>query len=150
MTTDPARIEFILHDDDRLIAAVGTIVAHVAHRAGLTSQAEEGFAAATMDACRETFPLVHNNGSRDGTLRLVAVDHPDRVEVMIEHMGEALPTAGLDTFVAGAISETGLGLSSALQGTKVDRVQYETRDGVSRVTLIKYCGGRGLESKTGA
>lgn len=148
MTTDPARIEFVIHDDHRLIAAVGTIVAHVAHRAGLTSKAEEGFAAATMDACRETFPLVHNNGSREGTLRLIAVDYPDRVEVIIEHMGEAVPTAGLDTFVAGAVGDTGLGLSSALQGTKVDRVQYETRDGVSRVTLTKYCG-RGRESKSG-
>jgi hypothetical protein len=29
----------------------------------------------------------------------------------------------------------------ALQATQVDRVQYETRDGVSRMTLIKYCDG---------
>ena len=34
------------------------------------------------------------------------------------------------------------GLSGALQKTNVDRVQYETRDGVSRMTLIKYCDER--------
>jgi hypothetical protein len=32
-------------------------------------------------------------------------------------------------------------LSRALQMTKVDRVQYATSGGLSRMTLIKYCDG---------
>jgi anti-sigma regulatory factor (Ser/Thr protein kinase) len=146
MTSDPAHIEFTLHDDPRLIAVVGTIVSHAAHRAGLPSSAQEGFASAAMEACRETFPLAKNNGNSNAALRMIVVDFPDRVEVTIEHSGEALPTAGLDTFCAGAADGSGQSLSSALQETKVDRVQYETRDGVSRVILTKYCGARPRES----
>jgi hypothetical protein len=63
------------------------------------------------------------------------------VEVAIEHTGEALPTAGLDTFIGDAAGDPGAGLSRALQTTKVDRVQYATSGGLSRMTLIKYCDG---------
>jgi hypothetical protein len=30
-------------------------------------------------------------------------------------------------------------LNAALQKTSVDRVQYATKDGVQKMTLIKYC-----------
>jgi hypothetical protein len=75
------------------------------------------------------------------TVRMIVSDYPDRVEVAIEHTGEALPTAGLDTFIGDAAGDPGAGLSRALQTTKVDRVQYATSGGLSRMTLIKYCDG---------
>jgi hypothetical protein len=141
MSTDPSRTELTLQDDARLIAGVAAIVLFAGQRCGLSADAQEGLAAATADACRETFPLVNTNGNSDSALKVIVSDFPDRVEVAIEHSGEALPSAGLDTFV-GAGSGSRARLSDALQKTSVDRVQYETRGGVSRTTLIKYCEGR--------
>jgi hypothetical protein len=143
MGTDPTRTELTLHDDPRLIAGVVAIVSFAAHRCGLSSGAQEGLAAAAAEACRETFPLVNGNGSKDSSLKVIVSDFSDRVEVSIEHSGESLPSAGLDTFCDAASSAgSQSGLSGALQKTNVDRVQYETRDGVSRMTLIKYCDER--------
>jgi hypothetical protein len=143
MSIDPTRTELTLQDDPRLMAGVVAIVSFAAHRCGLSNGAREGLAAAAAEACRETFPLVNNNGSKDAALKVIVSDFADRVEVAIEHSGESLPSAGLDTFcdaASGAGSQTGL--SRALQKANVDRVQYETRDGVSRMTLIKYCDGQ--------
>jgi len=143
MSIDPSRTELTLQDDPRLMAGVVAIVSFAAHRCGLSSGAQEGLAAAAAEACRETFPLVNGNGSKDCSLKVIVSGFPDRVEVSIEHSGESLPSAGLDTFCDAASSAgSQTGLSGALQKTNVDRVQYETRDGVSRMTLIKYCGER--------
>lgn len=143
MTTDPSRTELTLHDDPRLIAGVAASVSFAAHRCGFSAGAQEGLAAAAAEACRETFPLMNNNGSKESALKVIVSDFSDRVEVSIEHSEESLPSAGLDTFCDAASSAgSQAGLSGALQKTHVDRVQYETRDGVSRMTLIKYCDGR--------
>jgi hypothetical protein len=143
MGIDPTRTELTLHDDPRLMAGVVAIVSFAAHRCGLSSGAQEGLAAAAAEACRETFPLLNGNGSKDSSLKVTVSDFSDRVEVSIEHSGESLPSAGLDTFCDAASSAgSQTGLSGALQKTNVDRVQYETRDGVSRMTLIKYCDER--------
>jgi hypothetical protein len=151
MTSSPSRIEVSLHNDTRLLAALATIVAHTARRAGLNRGAQEGFTEAAVDACLETFPLLSpgpENGM--GMLHVVLQDFHDRVEMTIEHNGEAVPTAGLDTFCAHVGTGTGQGLSAALQVKKVDRVQYETRDGISRVTLIKYTGTHSASQSSGA
>lgn len=141
MSTEPSRTELTVQDDPRLIAGVAAIVSFAGQRCGLSSGAQEGLAAAAADACRETFSLVNTNGNADSALRVIVSDFPDRVEVAIEHSGESLPSAGLDTFAGGG-SGSQTRLSEALQRTSVDRVQYETRGGVSRTTLIKYCEGR--------
>jgi hypothetical protein len=140
MTGSPSRIEVSLHNDPRLLAALATIASHAARRAGLNRGAQDAFAEAAVDACRDTFPLVNPNPENQmGMLHVVIQDFHDRVEMAIEHNGEALPTAGLDTFCA-QVGIGGQSLSAALQVKKVDRVQYETRDGISRVILIKYTG----------
>jgi hypothetical protein len=141
MSTDPSRTELTLQDDPRLIAGVAAIVLFAGQRCGLSNDAQESLAAATTDACRETFPLVNTNGNSNSSLRVIISDFPDRVEIAIEHSGVSLPSAGLDTFV-GSGSGSQARLSDALQKTSVDRVQYESRAGVSRTTLIKYCEGR--------
>jgi len=135
--TDPARTELKVHNDQRLLAAVGAIVSHSAHRAGLPREAQQGFAEAAVDACRETFPLVGNN-SGSGDLKMIVEDFRDRVQVTIEHSGESKPSAGLDSFAGGAAGK----ISSSLQDTRVDRVQYDTHEGRARMTLIKYCDQR--------
>lgn len=141
MTADPARTELKLHDDPRLLAAVGAVVLHSAHRVGLTQEARQALAEAAVDACRETFPLLGNENSGDRELRMVVEDFPDRVQITIEHSGKAVPTAGLDSFAGGSKEGVAAGISNSLQDTRVDRVQYDTHDGRSRMTLIKYRDG---------
>jgi hypothetical protein len=142
MTTDPTHTELSLHNDPRLMPAVGAIVSHSAQRIGLSSEAQEALAAAVMDACRETFPLLGDQDGNNSALKIIVEDFHDRVEVTIEHAGEALPTAGLDSFCGGGGDGAMAGISNSLQDTRVDRVQYETNDGRSRMKLTKYSGGR--------
>src|SRR5271169_5583121 len=141
MSTDPARTELVLHEDTRLFGAISAVVHHASQRCGLSEAGQQGLAAAAEEACRETFPLMDGQTTGEPTVKVIVSDFTDRVEVAIEHTGEALPTAGLDTFVGDAVSGEGAGLSKALQMTKVDRVQYQTGEGRSRMTLIKYCDG---------
>jgi hypothetical protein len=150
MTTSPSRIEVSIQDDPRLLAALAAIVSHSAHKAGLSHAAQQDFTQAALDACRDTFLLVNDGDARSGVLRLLILDFADRVEVTIEHRGKPLPTAGLDTFCSSPLSETGRSLSGALQRTKVDRILYESRDGFSRVTLVKYSRARPLGSSSSA
>jgi anti-sigma regulatory factor (Ser/Thr protein kinase) len=140
MSDEPARTELTLPADERLIAAITAVVHHASQRCGLSPESQEGLASAAQDAAREAFPLMEGK-TTEPQVKVIISDYPDRVEVAIEHSGEAVPTAGLDTFIADAVAGTPAGLSKALQMTKVDRVQYETRNGLSRMTLIKYCDG---------
>ena len=142
MSTDPARTEIIVQEDERLLSAIEPIVFQSSLRCGLSTEAQQGLAAAAIAACKETFPLLNeSNANRKAAVKVIITDFTDRVEVAIEHTGEALPTAGLDTFVGDAVAGSSAGLSGALQKTSVDRVQYETKSGVSRMTLVKYCDG---------
>ena len=150
MTTSPSRIEVTIHNDSRLFAALYDILCHSARRAGLSQSGQQGFAEAALNACRETFLLVDDAAEPNGMLRLLIQDFADRVEVRIEHRGRCLPTAGLDTFCAPPTAESGQSLHAALQATKVDRVLYETSNGVSRVTIVKYTRTRPLESSSSA
>lgn len=143
VTTNPARTELKLHNDPRLLTAVAAIVSHCAHRAGLPREAQQGFVEAAIDAVRETFPLLGNDSGGNRDLRMVIEDFPDRVQVTIEHLGESKPTAGLDTFVGGSKDNAGGKISASLQDTRIDRVQYDTHEGRSRMTLIKYRDQRG-------
>lgn len=140
MSTEPGKTEFLLEEDPRLLHAIRAIVSFSGERAGLSHQAIEGFISAITSACQETFPLVHNHEGDKRAIRVIVEDFPDRIEVSIEHSGEVLPSAGLDTFCGGAGNQPAA-ISGALQGAHVDRVQYETRDGRACMKLIKYCSG---------
>jgi len=139
MTTEPARTELLLHDDARLLAAVGAVISFSSTRCGLPTESQEALTSAAVAACKETFPLLKAGAESDPELKMVVSDYPDRVEVEIQHEGEATPTAGLDSFAGNLQAAGSAGLNAALQKTSVDRVQYETKNGVSRMTLIKYC-----------
>lgn len=140
MTTESGKTEFLLEEDPRLLHAIQAVVTFSGERAGLSPQALEGFIAAIKNACHETFPLAHRGETGKRALRVVVEDFPDRIEVSIEHAGEVLPSAGLDTFCGGA-GDQSAAISQALQGAHIDRVQYETHDGRARMRLIKYCSG---------
>jgi hypothetical protein len=124
MNADPdrmarnARIACALHNDPRLIAGVAAAVAHVARRAGLPERAEADISTAAAEACRETFLLLDCQRGPAPTIHLLIADFSDRVEVTLESSEK---------------------ISKVLEGDLVDRVECETRDGRSRMTLVKYC-----------
>ena len=139
MTTEPARTELLLHDDARLLAAIGAVISFSGTHCGLSEEAQQALTTAAVAACKETFPLIPPSPEGERVLRLIVADYPDRIEVEIQHQGEPSPTAGLDSFAGNLQAAGGPALSAALQKTSVDRVQYETKDGLSRMRLIKYC-----------
>ena len=102
MSTDPARTELVLHEDTRLFGAITAVVHHASQRCGLSEAGQQGLAAAAEEACRETFPLMEGQANGEPTVKVIVSDFTDRVEVAIEHTGEALPPAGLDTFIGDA------------------------------------------------
>jgi anti-sigma regulatory factor (Ser/Thr protein kinase) len=136
VAVEHTRTEVVVVEDPRLLAAVGGIVEHVGERVGLPTAEQKALAAATEEACRATFPLA---GNHDLKLKVIIQDFPDRIEVTLEHGGEPVPTAGLHTLSATAAEQAGAGKASgsALMA-KVDRVLFETKDGRSRMTLVKY------------
>jgi hypothetical protein len=143
MSTDPnqgaptSRIECTLHRDSRLMPGIAAVVAHVARRAGLSERAEADISAAAAEACRETFLALDSQAGSPSSVKLVAADFADRVEVTIESSAKALRAGGPHPVGEGAATKEGIGKPRG--GNLVDRVERETRNGLSRVTLVKYC-----------
>ena len=132
MSTESNHAELRLNNDPWLLRGLVGAVEHFAHRAGLDDESCRSLITATEQACENTFQLLPDGTS---TLLVAIQDYPDRVEVAIEHKGEELPSAGLDTFAGfGAEGD----LSGLLLMAHVDRVQYQTEGGTSRMTLVKY------------
>lgn len=136
MTTEPNRVSLRFANDPRLLRGVAGAVEHFAQRAGLKEAAQRDLIEATQQACETTFPLLQ---ATDELLLVAIEDFADRVEVTLEHHGEALPTAGLETF-AGFGGEGGQpgDLSGIVLMSRVDRVLYDTQGDTSRMTLVKY------------
>jgi len=136
MAAESSRVELRLSNDPLLLGAVAGAVEHFAQRAGLDTAGQTDLIAAAEEACRDTFKLLPGNAAMLG---VIVQDFPDRVEITIEHQGEALPTAGLDTFaLLGAEGAAPGELTGLALLARVDRVQYQTEGGTSRMTLIKY------------
>jgi hypothetical protein len=143
MTRKHSRTTIQLSCHEQLVPGVGGAVAHYADRVGLTEAARDSLVSALEDFCRETLPLLGTNGGR---LTVAIEEFEDRIEIVVEHNGLARPSAGMDTFLAG----NGSGSSdSRLLGIRllrnVDRVEYDSRNGSVRTTLVKY-----LHSRSGA
>ena len=131
---DPGRVVLKLSNDPRLMAGVSGAVEHMAERAGCDARACADLIVAAEEACRETFPLLP---AADAQLAVTIEDFPDRVEVTFEYQGQTRPAAGLDTFAVPGAEEEG-GLSGRKLLARVDRVQFDTQDATSRLTLVKY------------
>lgn len=132
MATELHRVELSLTNDPRLVSGVTGAVEYFAARAGFNEANCKALVEAAAQACEDTFQLLPDAASKLG---VTIADFSDRIEITIEHSGEALPSAGLDTFgIAGLEgAQSGLALLS-----RVDRVQYHTEDGVSQMKLVKY------------
>lgn len=124
-----------LDADPLLAVGAGYAVEFCARRCGLSEQAAAEVRTAAVEALRDTFELLAKNHPKL-TLEIHGFD--DRLEVSLEHQGEAQPTAGLDTFLAGGPPNAAGKVAGLSLMTRVDRVLYDTQNGASRTTLVKY------------
>ena len=135
MAKELTRAEFRFPPDTHLVLGVVAAAEHFDQRIHLDDPATQELMRAAQDACQTTFKLI---SEENAVLGVVIEEFADRVEITLEHQGEALPTAGLDTFldavVEGAASDE---LSGAMLMTLVDRVQYQTEAGTQRMKLTK-------------
>jgi len=124
-----------LSRDDRMIAAVGGAVAHFAERLGLENAACSLLTSALEELCRQTLPLLNGNG--DG-LDVAIEDFDDRLQISVEHNGEAQPSVGVESFIAECARDSDQRLTGVRLMRSVDRIEYDARSGSIRTTLVKY------------
>ena len=136
MTDQPVRVVFHMDQDWNLVGVFCCAVEHQAIQAGFESEAGAQLARAAGDVCRETITRLGGNGEGvDVTLDTFS----DRIEVAIHCRGLVLPAVGLEAFaVSGATSGEAGGLNGQELLSRVDRVLYNSEDGVARTTLVKF------------
>ncbi len=135
MAKELTRAEFRFPPDAHLLLGVVAAAEHFGQRKHLADAEVQALVRATQEACQSTFKLLSGDSA---TLGVVIAELPGRIEITIEHQGEALPTAGLDTFLDAVAEDAPPGeLSGFLLMTLVDGVQYQTVAGTQRMTLVK-------------
>ena len=132
VSDDSKAIELQIDPDARLAAAAGGAARHIAEAAGLGDNAATELQKSIVAACLESFEHLAGEPQH---LKVTITRFPDRIEVALAHKGGTAPAVGLDR-IAGLADQ--LGASGGLGG--VDRVQYETRDGLVVTRLTKYLG----------
>lgn len=133
MAAEPSRVVLRLTNDPRLVPGVLAAVDYFAQRAGLDAEAQRDLALAAEQACTRTLGLLGEDG---GWLNVSVESFLDRIEITLEHRGQPLPAAGLETF-AGLGDEPGEPSGRQLL-SRVDRVLFHTEGQASRMTLVKY------------
>src|SRR5579872_1612676 len=125
-------IQLQIDADARLAAAAGGAARYFGESAGLTNEEVAELQKSIVAACEEVFAHMAGEHSH---LTVTLTRFPDRIEVAMSHEGGAEPAVGLDR-IAGFASQ--LGGSRGLGG--VDRVQYESHEGLAVTRLTKYLG----------
>ena len=143
MTRDHSRTVLHLSRDDRFITAVGGAVAHFAERVGLDHSACNRLTGALEELCRQTLPLLNGNG--DG-LDVAIEDFGDRLQISVEHRGEAQPSVGVESFIAECARQSNKRVTGVHLIRTVDRIEYDARNGSIRTTLVKYLPLKDQES----
>jgi hypothetical protein len=138
VATETNSIHMQIEADARLAAAAGGAARYFADAAGLESPAIADWQTAVVAACTEAFKhLTREHPHLDVSFTRLT----DRLEVALSREGDTSPAIGLDSLAGLAPQSrdpqgTATALSPVLGG--VDRVQYETRDGVAVTRLTKY------------
>lgn len=140
MTDDSTHVELHLDRDPRLISAVRTAVYFQAARAGLEEKGCENFARASEQVCRQALLQITD---ADGGLNVTLDTFPDRMEISVHHRGRLMPAVGLETFAPSVAVGTGTGGLNGMELlSRVDRVVFNTEQGVARTTLVKFLKGK--------
>jgi hypothetical protein len=138
VATEAKSIHMQIEADARLAAAAGGAARYFADAAGLEGPAITDWQIAVVAACKEAFEhLTQEHSHLDVSFTRLA----DRLEVALCREGDTSPAVGLDSLAglapqSGNSQGTAPGRSPVLGG--VDRVQYETVDGVAVTRLTKY------------
>jgi hypothetical protein len=132
VSAEPKDLELQIDPDVRLSAAAGGAARFLGETAGLTTEEAIKLQKSVVAACQDAFE--HLTGAHPH-LTVTFTRFDDRIEIALVHDGEGKPAVGLDR-IAGFADQ--LGGSGGLDG--VDRVQYETRDGLAITRLTKYFG----------
>ena len=136
MTDESTRVELHLDRDPRLISAVRSAVHFQALRAGLEAEHCENIALASEDVCREALTQLTD---ADGGLNITLETFPDRMEICIHHRGRLVPAVGLETFALPDAAGSGAGGLNGMElMSRVDRVMFNSEEGVARTTLVKF------------
>jgi hypothetical protein len=138
VATEAKSIQMQIEADARLAAAAGGAARYFADAAGLEGSAIAEWQTAIVAACNEAFEHLTREHPR---LEVSFTRLTDRLEVALSREGDTSPAIGLDSLAglapqSGNPQGTAPGRSPVLGG--VDRVQYETRDGVAVTRLTKY------------
>ncbi len=136
MTDEPVRVVFHLDQDWNLVGVFCCAVEHQAIQAGFESEAGAQLARAAGDVCRETISQLGGNGECvDVTLDTFS----DRIEIAIHCRSQVLPPLGLEAFALSNVTSGGAGGFNGQELlSRVDRVLYNSDDGVARTTLVKF------------
>jgi hypothetical protein len=132
VSAESKSVQLQIDADPRLAAAVGGAARFVGEAAGLASDEAADLQKSIVAACEEAFE--HLTGEHPH-LTVTLTRYADRIEVAMAHEGAAEPAVGLDRIAGFAGQLEG---SGGLGG--VDRVQYETHDGMAVTRLTKYFG----------
>ena len=136
MSGEPVRVVFHFDQDWDLVSVFCCAVEHQAIHAGFETEDGAQLARAAGDVCREAIAQAgQDGGGVDGALET----YPDRMEVAIHCRGQQLPPIGLDAFAGAAPSASGsTGVNGMELLSRVDRVLYNSTDGLARTTLVKF------------
>ena len=132
MSAESKGIELQIDPDARLAVAAGGAARYLAESVGMQSEEAMELQKSVVAACKEAFE--HLTGEHPHLVVTLST-FADRIEIAMTHEGSADPAVGLDR-IAGFANQRGG--SGGLGG--VDRVQYETHDGLAVTRLTKYLG----------
>ena len=136
MTDERVRVVFRVDREPGLFGVLRSAVEFQASQAGLDAQTCVEFARAAHDVCHETLSKLTN---AEGGIEVTLDTFPDRIEMAIHCQGQQMPAIGLESFAFGdVVAGRAGGLNGLELLSRVDRVLYNTDDGVARTTLVKY------------
>ena len=108
-------------------------MAHFAERVGMENAACDLLTSALEELCRQTLPLLNGDG-----LDVAIEDFDDRLQISVEHRGEPQAAVGVESFLAECARESAQRTTGVHLMRTVDRIEYDTRNGSIRTTLVKY------------
>jgi hypothetical protein len=122
--------------DEQLVAGIGGAVAHFGERAGLLPDELGSLAAALEEFCRRTLSLLER---QEDTLCVSIEDFEDRIEIVVEHRGQAPRPVDGDPLV-GTSQRQAAGRAAGVELVCTDRseIEYDARQGILRTRMVKY------------
>jgi hypothetical protein len=135
MKREHTRAILRLSCDEQLVAGIGGAVAHFGERVGLRPDELGSLAEMLEEYCRRTLSLLE---PQEDTLYVSIEDFEDRIEIVIEHRGQATGPVG-ESFAGAPLRQAaGWTAGVALLCTDRSETEYDSLQGVLRTRLVKY------------